>query len=199
MSLERRLRAALAERRSAEEAEQAARLEAEAANRAKSAIMAVVSHELRTPLGAIGGYVELMQLGMHGPLTDDQRSDLDRIQRSQKLLLRVINDMLSLTQLESGRLDLQWSDVVIDDVLVGAMDMMTSLAQAKEVRCEYRRCDALILVRADRERLGQIVINLLGNALEVHLRGRGGDARMRGGRGDGCGARERYRPRDTDG
>src|SRR5262249_40587154 len=73
------------------EAEQAARKEAESANRAKSEFLTIMSHELRTPLNAIAGHVQLLSLGIHGPIDDAQREALDRIDRSQRHLLRLVN------------------------------------------------------------------------------------------------------------
>ncbi|HYR11164.1 MAG TPA: histidine kinase dimerization/phospho-acceptor domain-containing protein, partial [Longimicrobium sp.] len=79
--------------------------EADQANRAKSDFLATMSHELRTPLNAIAGYVELMEMGLRGPVTDEQLNDLSRIRRSQQTLLAIINDILNFARLESGRVE----------------------------------------------------------------------------------------------
>jgi signal transduction histidine kinase len=88
------LRAAISEARKAWAA-------ADGANRSKAEFLAVMSHELRTPLNSIGGYVDLLEMELHGPLTDPQRSDLARIRRSQQHLLAIITDILNFTRLES--------------------------------------------------------------------------------------------------
>jgi signal transduction histidine kinase len=90
-----RARRAEQQARTAYQAEHAARLEAQAANRAKSEFLAVMSHELRTPLNAIGGYTDLMALGIRGPVTADQREDVARIQKAQQHLLGLINAVLN--------------------------------------------------------------------------------------------------------
>src|SRR5688500_1695710 len=87
------------ERRKFEEALLQARQAADEANKAKSTFLANMSHELRTPLNAIGGYVQLLEMGVHGPVTDAQRDALLRIDRSQRLLLRLINDVLNLSRI----------------------------------------------------------------------------------------------------
>ena len=84
-------------------AEQSARADAEAANRAKTEFLAMMSHELRTPLNAIAGYAELMEMGISGPVSDTQRDQLGRIRRSQRHLLGIIEDLLDLSRLEHGK------------------------------------------------------------------------------------------------
>ena len=95
----------LTDRRAAQERKiaDARRLaEAEASNRAKSEFLATLSHELRTPLNAIGGYVDLLAMGIRGPVTEQQREDLERIRKSQQLLLGIITDLLNFSRIEAG-------------------------------------------------------------------------------------------------
>src|SRR5947208_2847744 len=98
----------------------AARAEAESANQAKAQFLAVMSHELRTPLNAIGGYAELMELGIRGPVTDEQKEDLRRIQQSQRHLLGLINDVLNYARLEAGGVQYDLAPVVVCDALADA-------------------------------------------------------------------------------
>jgi signal transduction histidine kinase len=78
--------------------------QAEEANQAKATFLATMSHELRTPLNAIAGYVDLLQMGIRGPLVAEQLIDLDRIKKGQQTLLRLIEDILSFAKIESGRM-----------------------------------------------------------------------------------------------
>ena len=142
-----------------------ARDAAEEANRAKSQFLATMSHELRTPLNAIGGYVQLMQLGIHGPVTDAQREALDRVLRSQLHLLRLINDILNLARIEAGRVEYALERVPIDEVVTTVLPMVEPQMVAAGLTCETALDEGLV-VHADREKLQQILINLLGNALK---------------------------------
>lgn len=148
------------------EAERVAREEAEGANRAKSEFLAVMSHELRTPLNAIDGYAELMELGIHGTLTGEQRQDLARIRKSQRHLLGLINGVLNYARVEAGAVRYDVEDIVVDEVLATCEALITPQVRAKRLSFDYAGCDQRIVVRADGEKLQQIVLNLLTNALK---------------------------------
>src|SRR5687767_14297498 len=150
---------------SREEAE-AARAEADAANRAKSEFLAVMSHELRTPLNAIGGYAELMEMGIRGPLTEQQREDLRRIQRSQQHLLGLINEVLNYARLETGAVHYDLADVCARDALAEAEGLVAPQVRAKGLTLTAGACAPEIAVRADPEKLRQVLVNLLSNAVK---------------------------------
>ena len=143
-----------------------ARADAEQANRAKSDFLAVMSHELRTPLNAIGGYAELLALGVRGPVNEAQREDLERIRRSQRHLISLINDVLNFAKLESGSVHFTIERFLVDEALHGAGDFIAPQLHEKGLRYEYRPCDDATPVDADREKLQQILLNLLGNAVK---------------------------------
>jgi signal transduction histidine kinase/PAS domain-containing protein len=159
------------------EAEQAARREAEAArgaaeaaNRAKSEFLATMSHELRTPLNAIGGYTQLIALGIHGPVTDAQHQALDRIQKSQRALLAVINEVLNYARVEVGAVTYDLQRTLIADVVAGAAPLVEPQRAEKGLTLEVRLPEfagaAPRHVLADRDKLQQILLNLLSNAVK---------------------------------
>ena len=150
---------------------QEARAEAEAANRAKSDFLAIMSHELRTPLNAIGGYTELLELEVHGPITDQQRYDLGRIQASQRHLLGLINEVLNYARLETGtvRYDLQPIDPRV--IVNSAQALVMPQVASKGLTLTVRDFTADARVMADAEKLRQILVNLLSNALKFTERG----------------------------
>ena len=164
-ALEERERLLDAERAARSEAEEARRL-AEQANRAKSDFLAVMSHELRTPLNAIGGYAELMELGVRGAVTEGQREALDRIQRSQRHLLGLINQVLNYARLETGTVRFELESVSLDAQLRAAETLVFPQIQSKGLGYTYGGCDPHILVRVDAEKLQQIMLNLLTNAVK---------------------------------
>jgi len=173
-------------------AERAARAEAEAADRAKSEFLAVMSHELRTPLNAIGGYAELLEMGIHGPVSAPQLDALRRIQRSQRHLLGLINEVLNYARLETGAVRYDVTDVCVGEALAEAEGLVAPQARAKGLTLTAADRAADVAARADVEKLRQILVNLLSNAIKFT---------DRGGRIDvGCamlGDRVRIHVRDT--
>jgi signal transduction histidine kinase/CheY-like chemotaxis protein len=153
-------------RRESEEALRRAKAEAEQANRVKSEFLAKMSHELRTPLNAIAGHLQLLEMGLHGPMSEAQRHALDRIDRSQRHLLSLINDVLNLARIEAGRVDFQIVDLDLGEVVADLAPLIEPQLAAKSMRYHVRLPEKAVIVRADREKLQQILLNLLSNAVK---------------------------------
>jgi PAS domain S-box-containing protein len=145
---------------------QAARAEAEAANRAKADFLASMSHELRTPLNAIGGYVELLDMGIHGPLAEAQRGALARITANQRHLLTLINDILSFARLEAGSIDFDLHALSAQEVISSVESLVAPQAEARGVAYTSEPCDASLSLLGDAERVRQVLLNLVGNAIK---------------------------------
>jgi signal transduction histidine kinase len=121
---------------------EAARVAAEAANRTKAEFLAAMSHELRTPLNAIGGYVELMELGIHGSLTTEQRFDLDRILQCQKHLLGLIGRVLDYAKLDAEAEQYEAVPVPLDDVFAACEALTAPLISGQATRRSIHRAPA---------------------------------------------------------
>lgn len=142
--------------------------EAEAASHAKSEFLAAMSHELRTPLQAVIGYTGLLMAGLGGPLTDDQMQKLSRIQLSAEHLLQLIDQVLDVARFDVGSLRLHLERVNVNEVTAEACDLVRPQADHKALRftCEFGTHEGLHRVHADRQRIRQILLNLLTNAVK---------------------------------
>ena len=146
-------------------AERLARIAAEEASRAKGDFLSKMSHELRTPLNAIGGYAELLELGVHGPVSDAQREALARIQRSQRQLLALVNDVFNFTRLQSGNAQFHCETVLVADVLTAVERQFASQIVHKQLDFAVAVCTPGLTVWADPDKLTQLLHNLLSNAV----------------------------------
>jgi PAS domain S-box-containing protein len=140
---------------------------AERANSSKSDFLSSMSHELRSPLNAILGFAQLMQTDVPAP-TGDQKESIGQILQAGRHLLKLINEILDLARIESGKLALSLEPVLLDEILDECQGMVDGLAQKRGIRISFVRFDAPCHVHADRTRLKQVLINLLSNAIKYN-------------------------------
>jgi signal transduction histidine kinase len=160
--------------------ERIARIEAEAANHAKSEFLALMSHELRTPLNAVIGYAELLDLGITGPLSPDQHKQIGRIMHSGRHLLGLVNEVLDLAKVEAGALSLQRGIGRPGKSIDAALALVEPVAQAKGVNLIRKMPpEENVTYAGDDGRVRQILVNLLNNA--VKFTPAGGEVRMEWG------------------
>ena len=153
------------------EQEQAARNAAEEANRAKTDFLRMMSHELRTPLTAIQGYLELLEMGIYGGMTQEQISILRRIESNERHLLAIINDLLDFARVDARRVELRIAPIPVRDIRLAVDPLCRPQIDSKQLNYDWRAADDTIVVRADREKVRQIVVNLVTNACKFTPRG----------------------------
>jgi signal transduction histidine kinase len=161
------LRQEVAVRKQAEEELRQARDQALEASRLKSELLAKVSHELRTPLGAILGYTEMLEMGVYGPVSGDQREVMARVIESTQYLARLVNELLDQARLDAGKLELQISNFRPKNIVQETCIRMEVLAQTKGLSLVSEIADDLPpTLSGDPMRLQQILVNLLSNAIK---------------------------------
>ncbi|MEO6777843.1 MAG: ATP-binding protein, partial [Gemmatimonadaceae bacterium] len=145
--------------------------EATEANRAKSDFLAAMSHELRTPLNAIGGYAQLIELGLRGPVTDEQRVDLSKIQRSKDHLNSLVSDVLNFAKEGAGGFEYRVRRIELRQTVNAVLEMIAPQAQDKGIALEFPDVARGLCAVADEDRTRQILLNLLTNALKFTATG----------------------------
>ncbi len=145
-----------------------ARVRAEAASHAKSSFLATMSHELRTPLNAVLGYVDLLAMGLPGPATDEQQGYFARIEASGRHLLTLIDDVLDVSKIEAGELQVDRRPAALHDVVEAALALVRPQAQTTHIALESPTSEALATLRyvGDPDRVRQVLVNVLSNAVK---------------------------------
>jgi signal transduction histidine kinase/ActR/RegA family two-component response regulator len=146
---------------------QKAKAIAEKANLAKSDFLSSMSHELRSPLNAILGFAQLMESDTPLP-NPTQKANIDQILHAGWYLLELINDILDLAVIESGRLSLSLEPVSLQEVMIECQSMIEPLAQKRGISMTFPRFETPCFIQADRTRLKQVLINLLSNAIKYN-------------------------------
>jgi signal transduction histidine kinase len=145
----------------------ASRAEAQKASRAKSDFLATMSHEIRTPINAMIGYTDLLELGLAGPLTGEQREQLTRIRTSGRHLVGLVDEILDLAGIESGRMRLDPRVASLEQTVDTALSILRPQAFAKGVRlAQVCQCKEDALFVGDERRTEQIIVNLVSNAVK---------------------------------
>lgn len=154
------------------------REEAVEANRAKTEFLSSMSHELRTPMNAIMGFGQLLEMETDPPLSDSQQENVDEIVKASNHLLELINEVLDLARIETGRIDLSLETIVLAEVIAESLQLITPLAQQRGIEIfltqngDDTTFEQLLqdheAVRADRIRLKQVLLNLLSNAIKYN-------------------------------
>ncbi|HYO29327.1 MAG TPA: ATP-binding protein, partial [Thermomicrobiales bacterium] len=154
------------ERKRGEAALVAAKDAAEEANRLKSAFLSTMSHELRTPMNAIIGYAHLLLEGLSGPLLPAQGDDIRQIAAGADRLLGLIDDVLDLSRIEAGRIELAMDRIEVAGIVGEVVAEVAPLAARKALAVEVAPMGGLPPLRADPQRIRQILLNLVGNAVK---------------------------------
>jgi PAS domain S-box-containing protein len=159
----------ITDRKNADKQIIAAKEEAEFANQSKSEFLSRMSHELRTPLNAILGFAQLLKM-KNESLSDDQNLGVEHILSGGKHLLHLIDDVLDLSKVDAGKVEISIEDVFLQDVFDSSVRFVRSLAEKHEVAVNYYP-EIKYHVRADRRRLEQVMVNLLSNAIKYNHKG----------------------------
>jgi len=145
-------------------------------DRLRAAFVSIVSHELRTPMTSIKGYVENMLDGLTGPLTDRQSYYLTRVKFNVERLTRMLNQLLDLSRIEAGRVELHLTQMSMPELALDVVEGLQSLAQKKSISLTALTEGEVPLIQGDRDKLHQVVTNLVGNAIKFTPQG--GEVRL---------------------
>ena len=146
--------------------------EIEIANKHKSEFLANMSHELRTPLNAILGYTELIIDNIYGDVPDKIQEVLERVEKNGRHLLNLINDVLDLSKIEAGRLTLSLNEYSMQDIIQTVFTSVEALAAEKNLDLKIKILGVLNTGKGDEQRIAQVILNLLGNAIKFTEQGK---------------------------
>jgi signal transduction histidine kinase len=144
---------------------------AQAADRIKSAFLATMSHELRTPLNSIIGFTGIMLQGLAGPLNPEQQKQMTMVQKSSRHLLALINDVLDISKIEAGQLDIALTSFDLSASIEKMVRLVSPLADQKGIHLQVDIAPDVGMITTDQRRLEQVILNLLSNAVKFTEKG----------------------------
>jgi len=139
---------------------------AELADRLKSAFLATMSHELRTPLNSIIGFTGIILQGLAGPLNAEQSKQLEMVRNSARHLLALINDVLDISKIEAGQIEIAPAPFDLREAIAKAVQIVSPLAEKRQLQLVVQLAPGVAQITSDRRRVEQILLNLLSNAIK---------------------------------
>jgi len=141
-------------------------------DKAKSEFISIASHQLRTPLSIIKGFASMLEEGSYGQMNEKAKDILNKIGSSSDRLTRLINDLLDLSRMEGGRMKFEWDFVKLDDLVQSVVEELAPQAEKKGVNFKWlNQAPEKMFVRADKEKLRQVIMNLIDNAIKYTPKG----------------------------
>ncbi|MDD5590190.1 MAG: ATP-binding protein, partial [Candidatus Portnoybacteria bacterium] len=140
-------------------------------DKAKSEFISIASHQLRTPLSIIKGYASMLLEGSYGILPDKAKDIIQKIEKSNERLVRLINDLLDISRMEGGRMKFQWNFIILSDLVQSVVEELRPQADKKSLALNWQTLGEKTYVRADEEKLRQVIMNLIDNAIKYTTEG----------------------------
>lgn len=147
-------------------------LELQKLDKAKSEFISIASHQLRTPITAIKGYISMMLDGSYGDISGQVKGKLINVFQSNERLVRLINDLLNVSRIESGKIELNFQEVSLEDVIVSAIDILSLEAKRKKIYLRFNKPQKpLQKINVDADKIREVISNLIDNAIKYTQKG----------------------------
>ncbi len=141
-------------------------------DKAKSEFISIASHQLRTPLTAVKGYISMMQEGTYGKMPEKMEKPLDNIYVSNERLIKLVNDLLNVSRIEAGRMEMKLEKVSLEEMIVSVIEELSNVAKEKDVYLKWEKSkETLPKISLDRDKIRQVVMNVIDNAIRYTEKG----------------------------